>query len=256
MRGVSGWGACNGIAGQRGVFRLWGRSGGLWSPGSSPKPGSSPVRCGRRCPWVPRMFRVSRVSWVSWVSCAAGRRAGLRAAPGCRCGPGREQRGVKECGVLLLYGSSLIEGGPSRRRSPSGHGPTAYRAWRRALQSPGRCIGVVTCDLPEPGRSSPLNRQGRPLRGRRPFPRRSPRTNMVHAHPAHHDAKSQLTDTSNPPDRSSANQRWIAEANLSCLKHVRLGGRRSLVSSDVTRLLKRTAAPDPHRVLFPLMVGG
>ena len=48
--------------------------------------------------------------------------------------------------------------------------PPRYPAWRRALQSPGSCIGVVTCNLPEPGRSSPLNRQGRPLRGRPPFP--------------------------------------------------------------------------------------
>ena len=34
--------------------------------------------------------------------------------------------------------------------------PPRYPAWRRALQSPGSCIGVVTCNLPEPGRSSPL----------------------------------------------------------------------------------------------------
>jgi predicted SnoaL-like aldol condensation-catalyzing enzyme len=31
---------------------------------------------------------------------------------------------------------------------------------------PGSCLGVVTCNLPEPGRSSPVNQQGQPLAGR------------------------------------------------------------------------------------------
>ena len=88
---------------------------------------------------------------------SAAPRSGRRSGPPGRrpCGAGPRRRGRP---------------GPSRRRSPSGHGPTAYPAWRRALQSPGSCIGVVTCNLPEPGRSSPLNQQGRPLRGRPPFP--------------------------------------------------------------------------------------
>jgi hypothetical protein len=55
--------------------------------------------------------------------------------------------------------------------------PVTFRAWSQPLSCmaksapvSGKLHGVVTCNLPEPGRSSPSNRQGARSAGAPPFP--------------------------------------------------------------------------------------
>jgi hypothetical protein len=135
---------------------------------------------------------------------------------------------------------------PTRPAPP----PVTFRArshrvscMAKSAPVPGSCNGVVTCNLPEPGRSSPLNRQGPPA----PQPRTAPHPQGAHT-------------TRPPPHETPAHSHRQASSPLNCQSALNNGGQwsgsRALRSSALSWLISHTpesgrrrgTGPEPGRL--------
>jgi hypothetical protein len=99
-----------------------------------------------------------------------------------RAGPSRARQGAGGPQALARGNVAAIISGLLPRRSHSQRATSRRNARRRALQS-GKLLGVVTRNLPEPGRFSPLKPRSRAGR---------PRTRKVRHH-ARHQARNRKT---------------------------------------------------------------